>query len=176
MKKDEKFIIFVVILLIIGCFFMSGCSLIKPIISAVTPSITTVPIDTEKSNNTIRCKGEIKVNVDGSYTCSDQFYSKDVGTSIKERKLTFKEKIVQFVNKFFGLSVILCVILVIVSPATLLYIMSIIVNKYKKALKQVVSGVQKARKQNVDLNIALASEQDSDVKRVIQEIKNKNNI
>jgi hypothetical protein len=45
-----------------------------------------------------------------------------------------------------------------------------------KALKATVSAVQKARKNGADLNNALASEQDSDVKNYITNLKKKENI
>ena len=45
-----------------------------------------------------------------------------------------------------------------------------------KSLKATVKAIQKARKDGKDINEALASEQDSDVKQYIAKLKQKENI
>lgn len=165
-----------IIFLILTAFLLSGCSLIKPVISAVTPTVSKVPQKTEKSSRIVKCKGDIIFNDDGSITCSSGFYLKESSNVVQERKLTLKEKILQFLNKFFGLSIIIAIVLIFICPSLLVSIFFGIINKWKKALVQTVAGVQKARKQNVDLNTALATEHDTDTKLLIQKIKNENNI
>lgn len=172
MKKDEKFIIFSIILLVIGCLFFSGCSAVKAVTAAVTPTVSTVPQETEKINNITKCRGEIKVMPDGSYYCTDGFYMKESGKSAKERKLTIKERILQSLNKYFGLYILIMGILFFTTPS--LFYMALA--KQKKALIQVIKGVQKSRRENKDLNTALDAEQDEEVKKLIKKLKMENNI
>lgn len=168
--KSKVYIKLAVIMLFLSLF--SGCSLLKTALKAVTPTVSTVPQSTEKATKTIRCKGDIKVDPKGDIVCSRGFYLSESSNVVQERKLTLKERILQYISKFFIWFVALEILLFFVFPTLFILFNS----KLKTALTQTVSAIQKARKQNADLNTVLSSEQDQNTKLLIQKLKNNNNI
>lgn len=159
------------------CFILQGCSVIKWVSSPFKNSVSSVPQSKEQSKNKVVCKGEVQVNSEGTIIyCEKGYYNYSENSSVKERKLSLKEKIIQFIDKAFGWTILIAIILLVVAPGTLLSIFGYIISKQKKALVQIIQAVQDARKRNVELNTALASAMDTDVKQEVAKIEEKENI
>lgn len=166
------------ILLIAICFVLSGCSLI-PRINFDTPN--TVPQAVDKSTVKDICKGEAKFNEVGEMVyCSKGYSAYAKNYEKKERKMTIVERIKSFINNLMGWGFWIFVALLILCPSALGFIGGRVIEGIfgigKKALDSTVRAVQKARKNGTDLNEALASEQDSDVKKYIAKIKDEGRI
>jgi hypothetical protein len=159
------------------CFILQGCSVIKWVSSPFKNSVSSVPQSTEQSKNKVVCKGEYQTDENGNIIyCSKGYYNYSQDSSVKERKLTIKERIVQFVDKFFGWTIVIAIVLLVVAPGTLVSILSYIIAKQKKIMVQIIQGVQDARKRNIELNIALASAMDTDAKQEVVKIKEQEKI
>ena len=159
------------------CFILQGCSVIKWVSSPFKNSVSSVPQSKEQSKNKVVCKGEVQVNSEGTIIyCEKGYYNYSENSSVKERKLSLKEKIIQFIDKAFGWTILIAIILLVVAPGTLFSIFGYIISKQKKALVQIIQAVQDARKRNVELNTALASAMDTDVKKEVAKIKEQDNI
>jgi len=164
--------------LILIVLMTSGCSLI-PRLNFGTPG--TVPQAIERSKAKDICKGKAEFNENGDMTyCSKGYYSYAENHSKKERKMTFTERVKQFINNLVGASFWIFVLLIVLVPGLLGTVLGRIiegtVGMTGKALKSVVAGVQKARKQGKELNDALEAETDNDVKKYIRELKERENI
>lgn len=162
------------------CFMLTGCSALKIMSAPFTPTKSTVPQQVEKSQRVVRCDGDIVLDVDGKVlSCTKGFYSKEKGYSEKQRKLTLREKIAQFIAKGAGYMVWLAVIAVVLTFTGFGWVVSGFFNMLfgtGKVLKQVVRGIQKARKDKVDLNVALEASMDEATKIEIAKLKQRNNI
>jgi len=170
-------------LILVGlvCIILSGCSLAKAVIAPFKPTQTTIPQQTEKSKNKVTCKGEYKLDEDGRMVyCSRGFYNYETSFSEKERKMTFREKIHQWIDKMWGYGLIIIVILFFVCPSALGFIFGrVIEGAYgigKKALTQVAKAVQKVKSSSPELITALEASTDEDVKIWLTNFKQKNNI
>ena len=155
-----------------------GCSLIPRI---TFDSKGTTPQQTEKSLKKIKCKGDILLNEDGTIqSCTRGFISYESNYEKKERKFTIAEKLGNFIRKLTGYGFWIFVALLILCPSALGFIGGRVIEGIfgigKKALDSTVRAVQKARKNGTDLNEALASEQDSDVKKYIAKLKDEEKI
>lgn len=166
-----------IIYILVLCFFLQGCSVVRWVSAPFKNSVSNVPQQTEQSKNKVVCKGEYKVDETGTIIyCSKGYYNYSQDSLVKERKLTIKERIIQFVDKAFGWTILITILLLVVAPGTLFSILSWIIAKQKKALVQIIQGVQDARKKQIELNTALASAMDVDVKNQVAEIKKQENI
>lgn len=170
-----------IILIVLIVFMLSGCSLVKTITAPFKPVQNTLPQQTNKSKAKDVCKGEAKFNEQGDMVyCSKAYYSYTENYAQKERKLTIKEKIIQFFDKLMGWSFWIVIGLVIFCPSALGFIFGRVIEGIfgigKKALDSTVRAVQKARKTNVPLDTALSAEQDADVKKYIAKLKEQEKI
>lgn len=169
-----KKILFICCLSILCC----GCSLI-PKINFDTPN--TVPQQTEKSTIKDVCKGEAEFNEVGTMIyCSKGYSAYAKNYEKKERRMTIVERIKSFINNLMGWSFWIFVALLFLCPSALGFIFGRIIEGIfgigKKALDSTVRAVQKARKNGTNLDTALASEQDSDVKKFIAKLKDEKKI
>lgn len=175
MKKLNP--IFVILIL---SFILSGCSLMKFAVSPLKSTNTTVPQQTESAVKKMKCKGEITIMQSGDAYCSDGFYLYESSTSKKERKLTWREKVGQFIMKATGYvfwAVIISIILTFMG-------LGLVVSNFwsatfsisSKAFRQIVSAIQKSKNSSPDLIKALEASTDEDVRTFITEYKLKNNI
>lgn len=167
-----------ILLLFLSCILLSGCSLI-PKINFDTPN--TVPQNVQKSKAKEVCKGKAEFDVNGNITfCSKGYYSYDEGYNKEERKMTITERVKSFINSLVGWGFWGLLLLFILVPGLFGTVIGRIVEGTVgltgKTLKAVVRGVQTARKNGKDLNTALATELDTDDKKLISKIKDKNNI
>lgn len=155
------------------CCALSGCSALKMITAPFVPSVSNVPSQINKTNRIVKCDGDIVLDDVGRViTCTNGFYSKESGYSEVERKLTLWEKIKQHIFKFFGIYLIGMGLLLLFVPSIFWFILQ----KQGKAFVQVIKGIQKARKENVDLNTALATTTDEETKKEIAKIKQEQGI
>lgn len=159
-------------------FLLTGCSLI-PRINFDTPN--TVPQSVDKSKVKDVCKGETKFNEVGEIVyCSKGYYSYNENYEKKERRMTIVERIKSFINNLTGWAFWIFVGLLFLCPSAIGFIfgrvIEAIVGIGSKSLKATVRAVQRARKEGKDINDALASEQDEDVKKYIAKLKEKENI
>jgi len=176
-KKDKSMKKLIFLTLLIGVFG-SGCSML-PRLNFGTPG--TVPQVVDKSKAKDICRGKAEFNENGDMiSCSRGYFSYSENYAKKERKMTFTEKIKNFINNLVGASFWIFVLLIVLVPGLLGTVVGRMIEGTVgitgKALKSVVAGVQKARKQGKDLNDSLESETDNDVKKYIRELKERENI
>lgn len=169
------------IVILMLCFLTTGCSLVKTITAPFKSVQNTLPQQTDRSKLKETCKGEVKFNEQGDIIyCSKGYYNYQENFAQKERKLTIKEKVIQFFEQLSGHLFWIVILLVILCPSLLGVVAGRIiegtVGLAKKTLDSTVRAVQKARKQNVDLNIALSSELDTENKKYIAKIKEQEKI
>lgn len=169
------------ILICLMSFLLTGCSLVKTITAPFKSVQNTLPQQTDKSKAKDVCKGEAKFNEQGDMVyCSKGYYSYQENFAQKERKLTLKEKVIQFFEQLSGHLFWIVVILLILCPSLLGVVAGRIiegtVGLAKKTLDSTIRAVQKTRKQNVDLNVALSSELDTENKKYIAKIKEQEKI
>jgi hypothetical protein len=153
--------------LLIGVFG-SGCSFL-PRLNFGTPG--TVPQATERSKAKDICKGKAEFNDNGDMiSCSHGYYSYAENHSKKERKMTFTEKIKNFINNLVGASFWIFVILIILIPGFAGWIISRVLNATNKAFSQTVEAIKKFRKTSSakeELDNFLRAEQDAETKKLI---------
>lgn len=128
---------------------LSGCSLL-PRITFDKPN--SVPQSIEKTNHQTRCAGELKIGEDGSISCSKGYYSNEKDSSIKERKLTLKEKILNFVSNLQGWFFWIFLALLIFCPGIIGWLFGSLFNGARTALTATIRGIQKAKNNGVNLS------------------------
>lgn len=175
MKKSR------LIIILLSCMMLQGCSLVKTIASPFKSFKSALPQQTDKSKAKETCKGQSEFNDNGDMiSCTKGYYNYAENFAQKERKLTLKEKIIQFFEHLSGYFFWIAIALVFLCPSALGFIAGRIIEAVagigSKSLKATVKAIQKARKDGKDINEALASEQDSDVKQYIAKLKQKENI
>jgi hypothetical protein len=168
-------------LILVSCFLLTGCSLVKTIISPFKPTQATLPQQTDQSKSKVICKGEYKLDETGNIIyCSKGYFNYESTFAQKERKLTLKERIVQFFDKLIGWSFWIVIGLVIFCPSVLGFIFGRIMEGIfgigTKALKQITKAVQKVKDNSLDLKTALEASTDEDVRKFITKFKQDNNI
>jgi len=169
-----------IILLLILCFSLTGCSVAKWITQPFKNTVSTVPQSIVKGKNVIKCNGDLTMSKDGVITCSKGFYSYTEDSNTQERRITLKEKIIQFFNNLVGWSFWIVLALLFLCPSLL----GVIVGRLfegvygigTKAFRQVSAAVQKVKDSSPSLVTALEASTDEDVRKFIKEFKDKNNI
>ena len=161
-----------------GTLFFSGCSFL-PRFTFDTPN--TVPQSLSKGKLKVTCKGEVTLNEAGTLLyCSKGYSVYEENYNKAERKYTAKEKFINIIRNTAGWLLIIGLLLLVGSLLT----GGVLVGRVIEgaiglpvvAFKAVMRGVQKARKQGVDLNTSLSAELDTKHKEYIKNIKNKENI
>ncbi|MGD2071957.1 MAG: hypothetical protein PVG65_00500 [Candidatus Thorarchaeota archaeon] len=166
-------------IIVLMTFMLPGCSSILPRVTFDTPN--TQPQSTEKSKAKYVCKGKLELNADGSLkSCSKGFYSYEENYGKKERSMTIVERVKSFINGLVGWGFWGIVLLVILCPSLVGLIAGRLIEGTlgiaKKSLNATVRAVQRTRKNGTNLNDALSSEQDEDVKKYIAKLKEKEKI
>lgn len=164
-----------IVLMLCLSFLLTGCSLI-PRITFDTPG--TVPQAVDKSKAKAVCKGETKFSDTGEMLyCSKGYYNYEEGYTKVERKMTIIERIKGFINNLMGWGFWGLLLLVILVPSLAGTVIGRLIEGTVgitgKALRAVVRGVQKSRKTGKDLSDSLSAEEDTDVKRYIRKLKDK---
>jgi hypothetical protein len=174
-----KKIINILILVFISSV-LSGCSLLKIATAPLQTVKNAIPQQVETNVKKMKCSGDIKVLQNGDIYCSDGFYLYESNSSKKERKLSWREKIGQFITHATGYifwAVIFSIILTVMGLGALVNsFWSATFSVGSKAFRQVVSAIQKSKDSSPDLIKALESSTDEDVRKFITEYKLKNNI
>lgn len=169
-----------IVWLILICFMLSGCSFLKIASAPFKPTINSTPQQKESTSRKMKCKGEVTVKTNGDIYCSDGFYLYESDSSQKDRKLTWREKIGQWINQASGYvlwAVIISIILTMLGlGAVVSSFWSATFSVGSKAFRQVVSAIQKTKENSPDLIKALEASTDEDVRKFITEYKLKNNI
>jgi len=171
----KKLILFICI-----TFSLTGCSLLKIASAPLKSTKTTVPQQIEKSTKQMKCKGNIEIQKNGNIYCSDGFYLYESASSQKERRMNLRERVAQFVTNASGYLLWAVIISIILTMCGLGAIVSAFWSATfsvgSKALKQVVTAVQRAKTNNQKLVEELEKTTDTDVRKFITEYKLKNNI
>ena len=157
------------IILVLLCFSLTGCSLLPKILAPAN----TIPQETVKSQKKEVCTGAYRTDENGNSVCSKGYQISEQNYSQKERKMTFKEKIVAWINQFFGWFIVIIILLAIFCPSILVWIFSSIIKKHKKVIEQTVRGIQDFKTTGKDLPTALGLNQDTEVQNFIKTLKNK---
>jgi len=167
------------ILVLISCFLLSGCSLLKIASAPFKSNVSTTPQQITKNTKQMRCKGEIEVKDNGSVYCSDGFYLTESSSDQRDRKLSIREKIGQWIMGATGWIFWGVLISLILTATGFGWVVSAIfqgVFGLGRILRQVITGVQKAKNNGGDLVTALNASTDEDVKKFIAQFKLNNNI
>lgn len=168
-------------IVILSCFILQGCSFVKAVTAPFKITKTSLPQQIEQTKNKVVCKGEYRLDEDGNIIyCSKGYFNYQSVNNVKERRLTLKERIIQFLDNLVGWSFWIVLALVFLCPSLLGLIFGRFIEGTigitGKTLKAVIRGVQKARKNGQELNTALATELDSDNKKYIAKIKEQENL
>jgi hypothetical protein len=159
---------------------LMGCSVLKTITAPFRATPGTVPQSKIEAKAIVKCTGELSIAKDGTITCTKGYYSYNNDSNIQERKLTIKEKIIQFFNNLMGISFWLVVALVFLCPSLLGLIAGRLFEGVygmgAKAFKQVSSAIQKVKDNTPTLIDALEKSTDSDVRIWIDNFKKVNGI
>ena len=167
------------ILLIAVCMPLMGCSLLKVATAPFKSTVSTTPQQTTKNSKQMRCKGEIEVKENGSIYCSDGFYLSEVQSDQRDRKLSMREKIGQWIMGVSGWFFWLIVISIALTATGFGWVVSLVWNSIfvlGRILRQVISGIQKAKNNGGDFVAALNASTDEDVKKFIAQFKLNNGI
>lgn len=110
-----------------------------------------VPMKEAKSERSIRCKGEVKVDDMGRITeCSEGFYLDESASNKEERKASLKEKILNFFANLKGFMFWGTIAMVILAPGLLGTVVGrLFEGAYgvaNKALKSSVRAISRAKK------------------------------
>jgi hypothetical protein len=168
-----------ILVLVMAVFLFSGCSLLKVATAPFKSSVSTTPQQITKNTKQMRCKGEIEVKENGSIYCSDGFYLTETQSDQRDRKLSMREKIGQWIMGVSGWFFWLIVISIALTASGFGWVVSAAwqgVYGIGRILKQVVTGIQKAKNNGGDFVTALNASTDEDVKKWIAQFKLNNNI
>jgi hypothetical protein len=139
------------IIILFSCILFSGCSFLKTIVAPLTPVQNTLPQEISKSKAKEICKGKVEFNEFGKViSCTRGYYSYGESYNEQERKLTFKEKVAQFITRSSGYLLIGLVLLFIFAPS----IFGIILGRFiegtigitAKAGQMLVKGISAGKK------------------------------
>ena len=168
-----------IILIVLMTFMLSGCSLVKTITAPFKSVQNTLPQETDKSKSKVVCKGEYKVDESGNIIyCSKGYYNYGENFKEKERRLTLKEKIIQFFDQLAGHLFWVFVILIIFFPSAIGWIVGRVFNSANSALSQTIKAIKKFRKESEPdykerLDNYLRAEQDDKTKELIAKERTK---
>ncbi|HED38161.1 MAG TPA: hypothetical protein ENI76_07950 [Ignavibacteria bacterium] len=128
----------------------SGCSLLRIASQPFKNTVSKVPEAIEKSERKIRCKGEIVIDADGKVlSCTQQYSSEEKNFSQKERKLSFREKISQFILNIKGYILWMIVIGGVMSFMGFGWIFGAILSAIRgtsRVARDLVNGISKGKK------------------------------
>jgi hypothetical protein len=169
-----------IILISVLCLPLFGCSFVKAITAPFKNTVSTVPQSKIEAKAIVKCTGELSISKNDIITCSKGYYSYNTDSNIQERKLTLKEKIIQFFNNLMGISFWLVVALIFLCPSLLGLIAGRLFEGVygigAKAFKQVSQAIQKVKDTTPSLIDALEKSTDTDVRAWIDNFKKVNNI
>lgn len=136
--------------LLLTSMTFSGCSLLKIASQPFKNTISKVPEAIQKSERTIRCKGEIVIGEDGIVKkCSEKYSSEEKNFSKKERKLSLREKISQFILNVKGYILWVVVIGVVLSLSGFGWVFGAIMSALRGAgrvSRDLVRGISNGKK------------------------------
>lgn len=151
---------------------LSGCSLLKVISAPFKNQVSTVPQSSKQGKSIIKCTGELNISENGTITCSRGYYAYNQNSEIKERKLSIKEKVVQFLNNLVGWSFWGLLLVLFLCPSLIGLIIGRVFNATNTAFTQTVAAI-KAFRQKVSaeekerLDAFLRAEQDAKTKQLV---------
>ncbi len=174
-----------VVLLLLIVFMFSGCSLLKIAASPFRNTVSKVPESTEKSVRKVTCKEDIELDVEGRVIrCGKKYYSYEKNFSQKERKLTYREKISQFIlnaKGYFLWFIVICVALSLSGFGWVIGAVFSVVRGTGRVARDLVRGISKGKRYVRKNGSGLSPEQrviyqrgaDDLLKRIAQSTKSK---
>lgn len=164
-----------IVFLILMCLVCSSCTFL-PRITFDRPN--TVPQKTEKVQKVVRCKGDIKLDDLGRVIfCTGGFYSTEKTYNQEERKLTLKERFLNFLANLKGYFFWVVVLLFFFAPGVLSFILGRFIEGVfgvsRKALESTVRAIKKAKSNGGEYLKELEEEHNKDpkVKKVVNQIR-----
>lgn len=161
--------------LLVMVLLFSGCSVL-PRITFDRPN--TVPQKTEKVQKVVRCKGDIELDDLGRViSCKGGFYSTEKTYNQEERKLTLKERFLNFLANLKGYFFWVVVLLFFFAPGVLSFILGRFIEGVfgvsRKALESTVRAIKKAKSNGGQYLKELEEEHNKDpkVKKVVNQIR-----
>ncbi len=153
---------------------LSGCSLI-PRVTFDTKGTT--PQQLDKSTMKDTCKGEAKFNDAGDMIyCSKGYSAYAKNFEKKERKFTFKEKIINFFRNLSGIGFWGMVLIVILFPGLLGSIITFLFSVSRRVARETINAVKKFRRESApevkeSLDNYLRAEQSKETQKYISNIR-----
>ena len=169
------------IIILLSCFILGGCSFL-PRINFDTPN--SVPQQTDKSEAKEICKGKAEWDEVGNIkSCSKGYYRYDENYNKQERKMTLVERAKSLFNTILSWGIIGLIIIFIFVPGLFTIIGTFIGRAVERifgagvtVLKRVAKAIQKTRKEGKDLNQSLEAELDEKDKKYIAKLKEREKI
>ena len=138
------------LLLALVLFTSTGCSLLKVASAPFKKTVSKVPQSIEKSERKIRCKGEIILDSnDRVKSCTQNYVSEESNFTQKERKLSLREKISQFILNVRGYILIFIVFSIFISLSGFGWIFGAIMSNIRgvgRVSKDLIKGISKGKK------------------------------
>lgn len=160
-------------LIIILSLFLTSCSFI-PRVTFDKPN--TLPQVTEKSERRIRCYGDIILDEFGKVkSCTKGFKQNESVYNKKERKITFQERVANFISNLTGSLFWVSILLIIFLPGAFGFIISRLFNGAEKALLFTIRGINRAKHNGGRYLEELKKEhsKDKEVLKIINSLKAK---
>ena len=128
----------------------SGCSLLKIAASPFRNTVSKVPEEVAKSKLKDKCSGKIEFYKDGSVkSCSKGYYKFEENYNKKERKLTYREKISQFIlnaKGYFLWFIVICVALSLSGFGWVIGAVFSVIRGTGRVARDLVRGISKGKK------------------------------
>ena len=124
--------------------FLTGCGFL-PRLQFGTPGTT--PQSREQANRKEVCDGTLQKNpTTGLISCTKGYYLTENSSSVKERVLTWKEKIINFLNGLAGWSFILLIAICFLFPGIIGWVIGRVFNVFKSALTGTVRAINNVKR------------------------------
>lgn len=170
------------IIVTISCFLLTGCSALKILTAPFKPIRSTAPQQIEKSKQVLRCKGEIEIDKDGRIiSCSEKFYSYEQNFERRDKKLSFRERIGQWIMTGAGWVVWAVILSVVATMFGFGWVVSMFWNAVfglGRVLRQTMQGIKKFRQtvavdKKEELDNFLRASQDKNTKTFVAKERTK---
>ncbi len=162
------------IILIVMCFMLSGCSLIPRL---TFDSKGTTPQAIEKSTAKDICKGEAKFNEMGEMVyCSKGYSAYAKNYEKKERKFTIAERVGNFIRKLTGLGFWGLVIIAVLFPGLLGGILTFLMSASRRMARETIRAIKRFRRESAPevkeaLDNYLRESQSKETKKYVSNIR-----
>ena len=171
-KIKHKLLILLMLVLMFPIF--QGCSLLKIASQPFKNTISKVPESTKKAEKKTICSKNVTFDENGRIlSCDGKYYDYEKSFNQEERKLTFREKISQFILNAQGYVLWFIIIAVVFFPGVFGWLIGRTFNCFRTALKSTVKAIAKAKKNGGNFMVELEKEhnQNKSTKSIINNMR-----